>query len=108
MTTSTPSTALDLSPSATTIQALVASWSEKHPEMRTRIYRAVALVSNVTPASATVFYVEGSEGKRYMVKVNRRERTSTCTCEDHVFRGVKCKHVLAAGLFEQGRLRECC
>lgn len=103
-------TTLDLAPSAQVINALAKSWSVKNPDLKARIFRAVALVANVQPGdrSPNVFFVEGSSGRRYMVKVNRAKKSSSCTCEDHTCRGMKCKHILASALFEKGREMEVC
>ncbi len=95
---------IDLAPTAQTVQALARLWSEKNPDLKARIYRAVALVANVQPGdkSPNVFFVEGSSGRRYMVRVNRAQKTSSCTCEDHTCRGIRCKHILSAALWERG------
>jgi len=100
----------DLSPNLSTIQGIARAWATRHPELAARIARAIALVSNVQPGdrSPDVYFVEGSAGHRYMVRVNRGDRTSTCTCVDHSCRGMKCKHIIAAGLFERGREVEVC
>lgn len=109
MTTPTTSPA-DLSPRSQTINALARTWADKNPDLSDRIWRAVALVSNVTPGdlSPNVFFVEGSEGHKYMVRVNRAQKTSSCTCPDHTGRGLRCKHILASALFEKGREMESC
>jgi hypothetical protein len=88
---------------ASAVFALVAKWSARHPELADRLERAAALVANVTPGdySPNVFFVEGSDGHRYLVRVNRKARTSTCSCLDHQMRGFKCKHVLAVALCEK-------
>jgi len=95
---------LDLSPALLTIQGLARSWATRHPDLASRINRAVALVSNVLPGdrSPDVYFVEGSAGRQYMVRVNRRDRTSACTCPDHG-KGNHCKHRIACALFEKGR-----
>lgn len=91
-------------PAASNVNALAARWTARHPELRGRMERAIALVANVTPGRMShVFFVEGSEGTSYIVRVNRRERTSTCTCPDHENRGGRCKHILAAALWEKGQ-----
>lgn len=90
-------------PTASAVNATVARWSARHPELADRLERAAALVANVTPGdrSPDVFFVEGSDGHRYMVRVNRQARTSTCTCPDHMTRDIRCKHILAAALVER-------
>jgi len=95
---------IDLSPSFQTISGLARTWAVQHPELSARIARAVALVSNVLPGdrSPDVYFVEGSAGRQYMVRVNRRDRTSACTCPDHG-KGNHCKHRIACALFEKGR-----
>jgi hypothetical protein len=94
-------------PEASTVVAIANRWAAKHPEAVARIARAIALVANVQPGdySPRVFFVEGSEGHRYMVQVDRASRTSTCTCQDHA-KGMHCKHRWAAALFEAGRAAE--
>ena len=101
--------AADLSPCYTTVRGLATVWAAKRPELEARINRALALVSNVTPGdlSPNVYFVEGSAGHNYMVKINRRDRTSTCTCPD-AEKGNHCKHRLAVALFERGREVEVC
>jgi uncharacterized Zn finger protein len=93
MTTSTPSSA------ASTVARL---WIAKMPAARTRIEKAIALVANVTPDEYRddQFVVEGGEAV-YTVTVNRANKTSTCTCPDHMERGSKCKHIFACGLYER-------
>ena len=87
-------------PSSLAVNTTAARWARKHPELSDRIERAKALVANVTPGRLPhVFFVEGSSGKSYTVRVNREEKTSTCTCPDSVHRGNHCKHRLAVALF---------
>lgn len=97
-------TTLDLSPALGTIQGLARSWIARHPELSARISRAVALVSNVQPGdrNPNLYFVEGSGGRRYVVRVNRAEKTSSCTCPDHAGRGIRCKHIISAALWERG------
>lgn len=93
-------------PSAATVNALAARWTEKNPMLGTRLGRAVALVANVMPGnkSPNVFFVEGTTD-RYMVRVDRVNRTSTCTCPD-AEKGNHCKHRLAVALYEVGLATE--
>lgn len=97
-------------PSATVVAALAKVWIEKNPALKARIERAVALVANVRPGdrSPNVFFVEGSHGRTYMVRVNRAHKTSACECEDFLGRGIRCKHRLAAALYEKGQEVEVC
>ena len=91
-------------PLASNVNRLASKWTAAHPELRGRMERAIALVANVTPGRMShVFFVEGSEGAKYIVRVNRRERSSSCTCPDHENRGGRCKHILAAALWEKGQ-----
>lgn len=87
-------------PPAARVNALVARWSEMHPELSARLERAAALVANVVPGdrSPNVFFVEGSDGHRYTVRVNRQARTSTCSCPDHTNRDIRCKHILSVAI----------
>ena len=93
-------------PAAQNVNALAARWTARHPELRGRMERAIALVANVTPGRMShVFFVASAteEGISYIVRVNRKARTSTCTCPDHQQRGGRCKHILAAALWERGQ-----
>lgn len=80
---------------------LARKWAAKHPSLAKRLERAVALVANVTPGdySSNVYFVEGSDNHRYMVRIDRKNRISTCTCRDSQD-GFHCKHRLATALFE--------
>lgn len=91
-------------PTAAAVNALVAKWSAKHPDLADRLERAAALVDNVTATvSPDLFKVEGSFGHQYVVRVNRAAKTSTCTCPDHQKRIDRCKHILAAAFHEAAR-----
>ncbi len=91
-------------PSAAAVNATVARWAAKHPELAARLQRAAALVANVVPGYMPyIFFVEGSEGASYIVRVNRAEKTSTCNCPDSSVRGAHCKHRLAAALFDAAK-----
>jgi hypothetical protein len=94
-------------PTAHTVNEIANTWIAKHPELRARIERAIALVANVEepgPFGPGTFYVEGSEGKRYMVSVKGRH--SECTCLDSTKNGNHCKHRLAAALYVTGARKE--
>lgn len=95
-------------PTAATVNAIAASWAARFPESAERIERAIALVDNVTEGdrSNRVFFVEGSEGHRYMVRVDWASKESTCTCPDSTERGAHCKHRWAAALVVAGRKAE--
>jgi hypothetical protein len=84
------------------VVVLARKWAGMHPGLATRLERAIALVANVIPGdfSPNVFFVEGSEGHRYMVRVDRKNRTSSCTCADSKVHGDRCKHRLAVALYE--------
>ena len=88
-------------PNASVVNALVAKWAAKHPDLADRLERAAALVANVRGSGST-FVVEGSDGHHYTVKVDRKARTSSCTCPDHKKRGLRCKHVLSVALIVAG------
>jgi len=93
-------------PAAQNVNLLAARWTARHPELRGRMERAIGLVGAVTPGRMShVFFVASAteEGTSYIVRVNRRERSSTCTCPDHQQRGGRCKHILAAALWERGQ-----
>jgi len=91
-------------PSATTVAKLASRWAARHPASAERIERAVALVANVEHGdrSHRVFFVEGSQGHRYMVRVDWRAHEAACTCPDAV-KGNRCKHRWAAALFVAAR-----
>jgi len=87
-------------PTAAAVNATVARWAAKHPDLTDRLHRAAALVANVTPGRMPhVFFVEGSEGASYIVRVNKGAKTSTCNCPDSTQRGAHCKHRLATALY---------
>lgn len=88
---------------ASAVNAVINNWAAKHPGLRARLHRAVALLDNVRPGdrSPNVFFIEGSYGNKYMVRVNRAQKSSSCNCPDHQNRNVKCKHILAAALYER-------
>lgn len=92
-------------PAADTVNILAARWAARHPDLASRLGSAKALVANVQPGdrSPNVFFVEGSAGRRYMVRVNRQARTSSCTCPDHGKRGGRCKHILAVAFWVAGQ-----
>ncbi len=84
-------------PTAAAVTATLARWTAKHPEL-------AALVANVTPGRmAHVYFVEGSEGSSYIVRVDRVAKSSTCTCPDSTARGAHCKHRLAVALYEAAK-----
>jgi hypothetical protein len=89
-------------PNINQVNRLVASWSARHPELDSRLKRAVALLDNVhmSATDPNVFSVEGSQGHLYTVRVDRANRVSSCTCEDHTRRNDRCKHILACALHE--------
>ena len=82
------------------IQGVANHWASLHPDLASRMDRALALVGNVRRAASDVYEVEGSDGHMYMVRVNRPSRTSMCTCPDYQEREIRCKHILAAALYE--------
>ena len=73
-------------------------WANIRPAESDRIMRAITLVMNgkVIRGGTDDFIVCGTEP--YIVKVNREDRTSTCSCPDSA-KGNKCKHRYAAALF---------
>lgn len=72
-----------------------------HPELEARIRKAIALVleCRVSPLGARTYRVEGCAGD-YQVSLDGE---LTCTCPDHTHRGACCKHILAAGLYQQAQ-----
>jgi hypothetical protein len=72
-----------------------------------RLRRAVKLVlaGAVRPGdrSPNVFFVKGEQKAEYFVRVNRTARTSTCNCDDARTGAPRCKHRLAAALWERAR-----
>jgi uncharacterized Zn finger protein len=79
-----------------TIFAAAAKWAASHPELEGRLARAVALTGGVRKVSPFTFHVEGTKAV-YVVRVNPREKTSSCTCPDS-HQGHHCKHRLAVAL----------
>ena len=77
-------------------------WTETHPELKDRLERAVFLLDHVESTLSPVVYRVRSETSRrvYLVRVNRKTRTSTCTCPDSQ-KGNHCKHRLAVALLEK-------
>ena len=82
------------------LKGVARHWATLHPELEQRLSRALALVANVHRVTLLSYEVEGSDGHVYRVNVNRKERTSTCTCPDYELRRTRCKHILAAALYE--------
>ena len=92
-------TAPATAPAASNVARLATVWADKHPELSARIQRAVALVSNVsTTLAPEIFFIEGSWGHKYIIRTDRKARTSTCTCPDSE-KGHHCKHRLAVALY---------
>lgn len=92
-------------PTSAAVNDTVARWSAKHPDLGPRMERAKALVANVKPGRCDhVYFVESAPTQDYIVRVNRRARTSTCNCPDSTLRGAHCKHRLAAALFESAHV----
>lgn len=92
-------------PTAAQVNALVSKWSARHPDLSERLERAAALLDNVKALDAgrNYFAVEGSYDHRYIVRVDRQARTSTCSCPDYQKRGLRCKHILSAAILEAER-----
>ncbi len=81
---------------ATRIRELANIWAERHPELRERLERAIALTGGVERRARGVYGVEG-QNATYVVRI--RGRKSTCTCPDsHAERASHCKHRLAVAL----------
>lgn len=80
---------------------LVARWSAKHPRLKDRLERALFLVDHVHETTHPDRYlVDSSTGRgSYVVRIDRRTKTSSCTCPDNA-RGHHCKHRLAVALYE--------
>lgn len=93
----------DTSIHTATIRQLVAEATARHPEAAGRIARAAMSVTLGTiEREGTGFSVEsGCEpGKRYHVEGTR------CTCPDHVYRNVICRHAWAVGMLCAATRRE--
>lgn len=76
------------------VNTLVQKWSTKHPELASRLERAMALTGSVHSQGEGTFVVEGATGD-YIVGIEHGR--STCTCQDFK-RGHHCKHRLACAL----------
>jgi hypothetical protein len=93
-------------PSASSVQTTARTWIAKHPALKSRVERAIALVANVftTAEEPDTYYIESS-GETHKVIVNRCKHTSKCDCMDYMIRVrsgkvYRCKHQLAAALYE--------
>lgn len=82
---------------ASRLHQIAFNWALKHPHLKSRIERAVALVGGVKSQCEGVYVVEGSKGVEYIVAVDFEKGTSICTCTDHK-KGNHCKHRLAVAL----------
>ena len=78
------------------IRSLATQWAERHPELATRLEKAVALTGGVKSQGEGVYVVEGV-GDVYIVWADPQGKRSTCNCEDSR-RGHHCKHRLAVAL----------
>lgn len=80
----------------TLILSIARKWIVKHPGLRSRIERAVALVQNVRATSRPGHWVvEGSDGHEWHVEV--KGHWSACNCPDSR-NGHHCKHRIAVAL----------
>jgi uncharacterized Zn finger protein len=87
-------------PNVSAAAAKANKWAARHPDLGSRLERALALIANVSSTlHPDVYVVEGSHGHKYMVRINRSEKTSECTCPDHA-KGHHCKHRLSVALYE--------
>lgn len=83
------------------MRQLANKWAEMHPELEDRLQRALALTGGVRKiASSNGFeaYVVEGVGDDYIVKVDLRNHTSRCECQDFQTRRIHCKHRLATAL----------
>ncbi len=80
------------------IHDLARTWTLKHPELKSRIERAVQLVlgGKVRHIEGSIYAVHGT-GDEYTVSIDPDHGSSICMCEDSR-RGHKCKHRLAVAL----------
>ena len=58
---------------------------------RPRWQRAEREDLNLVPIDAATYLVESESGATYLLDVENRR----CSCPDHEYRGVSCKHLLA-------------
>lgn len=93
-------------PTASEVTLRAREIAAKHPGLKSRIERAIALVANVftTVEEPDSYYIESS-GETHKVVVNRHTHTSKCDCMDYMIRVRsgkvdRCKHQLAAALYE--------
>jgi hypothetical protein len=87
--------------SMSVIRGIAESWIAKHPELKSRIEKAIPLTVAITKEGPNTYVVENPDSDKktnpeYTVTV--KGNTSTCTCEDFLRRGSQCKHRLAVGL----------
>ena len=96
------------------IREIADSWTTKHPELKSRIQKAIPLTLAITKEGPNTYIVENPDSDQkkpdpdpkntkntkthpeYIVTV--KGNTSTCTCEDYIQRKSQCKHRLAVGL----------
>jgi len=81
---------------------LVARWAAKRPSLKNRLERAVFIVEHVRPTlDPNLYEVQSATSfRKYLVKVDRHARRSTCSCPDSR-KGHHCKHRLAVALYEK-------
>ncbi len=80
-------------------------WTERHPELKDRLERAVFMLKKIERTACPDVYVVRSDSNiriKYVVRIYREERTSTCSCPDSQ-KGHHCKHRLAVALYEKTR-----
>lgn len=80
-------------------------WAEKHPELKGRLERAVFMLDRIEKTACPDIYTVRSEANfkvKYVVRVYRKTRVSTCSCADSG-KGNHCKHRLAVALYEKTR-----
>ena len=76
-------------------------WAAQMPDYAAKLNRALPLAGRVSRGpEADTFRVAG-ETDSYLVRVARTDAgttKTTCTCPDHLYRGLRCKHIFAAAL----------
>ena len=77
-------------------------WTNRYPELASRLERALFMLGNVQPTLHVDIYKVRSENSKkvYVVRINRQARSSSCSCPD-TQKGNHCKHRLAVALFEK-------
>lgn len=76
-------------------------WAAQMPDYAAKLARALPLAGRVSRGPEADTYRVAGETDSYLVRVARTDAgttKTTCTCPDHLYRGLRCKHIFAAAL----------